>query len=1142
MSTIGRWMDVPWRTAALLAAGLLVAGCGGEGGGDVEQAAADDVRRLHAEELLADEQDVKALEQLRPLVERTNASVDDLVRAVILTLRGPDPALAASYLARARAAEPAHPAVRYLSGLLAQHDGRFEQAAAEYRAVLAADPGDVVSRYQLAECLDILGQGDEAISLLRQVIEATRDADVPLHIGSTYRLMQSLRGTPESAALAESFRQLTADGSRKSPSMRELDQRGWGRFRVPEPHGLPPGAPSPPDLPAFSAGARVDLAGATGVLAADVDGDGRIDLVGWGPRGVVLARQEAQGGFSVVTVTDRPSVAVAAGDIDEGDPFLRDPSGQHATGPNPDHHPALELACVLTPRGDAQPSLALFAAGADGAWSRVGPEVAPLPGARHVLFSDFDHDSQLDLLVSGSRGVSVLRNHGALRRAGEGLTDATPPAAAALGACMAVVAEDFDTDNDVDYLAVGSHGLKLLRNLRGGHFEDATAAWRVAAGVCAPGSVLAADIDADGRADLLTDLLGVSLLRGGPDGFAPPQALFEGGGGRVLLEDLDLDGHADLLLARGPELEARRGPLAGRSTPPAPVSLAHAGFGPEGEPLAAADVDGDLDIDLVVLFEGTATIFVNDLAGARGLLVTLAGRKDNTHGVGTLVELRAGAQYRRDYTRGEPLVLGLGGRAAGDVLRLTWPNGVVQHLRADTLAAGTRVTVEQVMRVGGSCPFLYAWNGRNYEFITDALGASPLGLPAAPGLMVPWDSEEHLRLRGEQLVPQDGELRIVLTEELREVTYLDRLALHAIDHPAGVEIQPNERFTFPPHPEQHVHTLRDVHPVARALASNGQDVTELVSAVDDRPARPFRERAWQFTGLAEPWHVDLELAATPQARAALAAAPKIRLAVTGWLQWGDASVNLAAARHPEVEFVPPQLWVPEGDDPDLAARPWRPTGPPVGFPAGKTKTMVLDVTDVVRRDDPRIRMTTTLQLSLDAVRVVLDADDAPFSDTRLEVAHARLGFRGFSWVEANPLGDQPERFDYADLAEPRWNQHPGLYTRYGSVEPLLGAADDMYVIFGAGDALWAAFDATALPPVPDGWARDWLLELDGWAKDGDPNTLASQSVEPLPFHGMSAYPPPAGEACPDSPAHRHWRTQWNTRPGAVLLAPLSAAR
>src|SRR6185436_16228441 len=124
-------------------------------------------------------------------------------------------------------------------------------------------------------------------------------------------------------------------------------------------------------------------------------------------------------------------------------------------------------------------------------------------------------------------------------------------------------------------------------------------------------------------------------------------------------------------------------------------------------------------------------------------------------------------------------------------------------------------------------PFLYTWNGREFVFVTDAIGASPLGLPAAPGVMVPWNSFEQLKVRGDQLVADGGELRLCLTEELREVTYLDLLALHAIDHPADVEIQPNERFTFPPFPEPHVHTLREVRPVARAVAGSGQDVTEL---------------------------------------------------------------------------------------------------------------------------------------------------------------------------------------------------------------------------------------------------------------------------------------------------------------------------
>ncbi len=83
------------------------------------------------------------------------------------------------------------------------------------------------------------------------------------------------------------------------------------------------------------------------------------------------------------------------------------------------------------------------------------------------------------------------------------------------------------------------------------------------------------------------------------------------------------------------------------------------------------------------------------------------------------------------------------------------------------------------------------------------------------------------------------------------------------------------------------------------------------------------------------------------------------------------------------------------------------------------------------------------------------------------------------------------------------------------------------------------FEAASLPPLPAGWTRDWLLFLDGWAKDRDPNTASAQRVEPLPFHAMSAYPPRPGETFPDDAAHRAWQAEWNTREGAVLLPPLS---
>jgi hypothetical protein len=120
-----------------------------------------------------------------------------------------------------------------------------------------------------------------------------------------------------------------------------------------------------------------------------------------------------------------------------------------------------------------------------------------------------------------------------------------------------------------------------------------------------------------------------------------------------------------------------------------------------------------------------------------------------------------------------------------------------------------------------------------------------------------------------------------------------------------------------------------------------------------------------------------------------------------------------------------------------------------------------------------------------------------------------------------------------------WNPTPGMYTRYGDVMPLLPSVDDRYVIMGSADQLRLLFPAASLPALRPGWTRDFLLLVDGWAKDADPNTAFSQTVEPLPFHGMSAYPYKASEQYPDGPEHRAYREYYNTRPALRLLRPLT---
>ena len=115
----------------------------------------------------------------------------------------------------------------------------------------------------------------------------------------------------------------------------------------------------------------------------------------------------------------------------------------------------------------------------------------------------------------------------------------------------------------------------------------------------------------------------------------------------------------------------------------------------------------------------------------------------------------------------------------------------------------------------------------------------------------------------------------------------------------------------------------------------------------------------------------------------------------------------------------------------------------------------------------------------------------------------------------------------------------GRYTRYGSVADLLKREDDRLVIMSAGDELTVRFSAKHLPPLKAGWKRTFFLYTAGYAKDGEPNTASSKTVDPLPFRAMSNYPPKSRDRDPGSPSQRLYLERYQTRPGHLLIPPLS---
>ncbi|MEO8594887.1 MAG: hypothetical protein ABI759_16325, partial [Candidatus Solibacter sp.] len=424
-------------------------------------------------------------------------------------------------------------------------------------------------------------------------------------------------------------------------------------------------------------------------------------------------------------------------------------------------------------------------------------------------------------------------------------------------------------------------------------------------------------------------------------------------------------------------------------------------------------------------------------------------------------------------------------------------------------------------RLSGSCPMIFTWNGQGFQFITDVLGVAPLGASSGDGQYFPVDHDEYVSIPGQALAARDGEYEVRVTEELREISYLDQIQLLALDHPAGVDIVTNEKFHSPPFPEFRLFGVSQrVYPKA-ARDARGDARAALVQRNRVYPDGFKRDSA----GIAEMHTLELDFGAAARDNRAV-------LILNGWVDWADGSTFLSATQAKR-DLTFPYLQVKD------AAGNWKTVVEEMGIPAGKPKTIAVDLTGKFLSASRAVRIVTNLCVYWDEIFLTENSAAPEARVTAAEMRSADLHFRGFSKVTIHPERKQPEQFDYSRVSSTTmWNPTPGRYTRYGAVDSLLRAVDDRLTIMGSGDEVTLRFSAEKLPALPDGWKRDFLLLVDGWAKDADANTAYSQSVLPLPFHGMTSYPYPAGERYPADEAHAIYQRDYNTRPALRLLRRL----
>ena len=750
-------------------------------------------------------------------------------------------------------------------------------------------------------------------------------------------------------------------------------------------------------------------------------------------------------------------------------------------------------------------------------------------------FLDYDLEGDLDLYVASGSVNQLYRNN-----ADGTFTEISNKSGTAGNSVKSkdIAFGDFDDDGDVDLFVLNKDGSsRFYNNRRQGYFSDITT--KVGLNFSGqPSTVVSGDYNNDGHLDLfIADLAGEqhAIFQNKGDGTfikdEPSLSALDGLTGFVIIKadfaDVDNDGYLDLLVAgRSTRKDKYQSGLLllhnngqGKYTDASSSLPSELGI---IELVKTADLDNDGDLDIIIMNDrGNVRIMRNDGGNLNNFLkVRLAGlrtgsSKNNYFGFGSKVEVKSGGLYQMRHVNKTVSHFGLGNRAGADVVRVLWSNGVPQN----RFTPQKNQTIVETQILKGSCPYLYAWNGNEYAFVTDVLWPSALGMPLGimagePLYAFPNSTDEYLWMTGEKVHARDGKYTLQFTTELWESPYLDKINLVVLDHPESVDVYINETFTPPPYPPFRIYSVAKKYIPLSAVDQLGNDLRNDLLVQDEEYTMHLTPGKYQ--GITELHDLILDFGDLDHA-------DSIFLFLQGWLFPTDASINVNISQSSETGLTFPQLQVVnrKGD--------WETVIDNLGFPKGKNKTMIFDLTGKFIVADYRVRIRTNMEIYWDHIFMATDVTNNNLTVVNLQPASADLHYRGFSMISRKDFGS-PHIPDYYNITTgQKWRDLTGTYTRYGDVLPLLLESDSKYVIMNAGDEISLEFIASDLPRLPENWRRDFLFYNDGWLKDGDLNTAHGQTVEPLPFHGMSAYPYGFGDAYPTDSDYIEYMNMYNTR-------------
>jgi tetratricopeptide (TPR) repeat protein len=1019
----------------------------------------------------------------------------------------------------------------YFVGYLNSQLQRYDQAIAAFQKALDLFPFHASAEFGIARAYQRSGNAEAAKEHLAKFQKMTAD-----HVATPFGAGYGDQGRFSLAELPRSAAQNAPPAIPVHFVQQPISSLVGAGLVYPEPRGAPPSAVAA-------------IGPTTGACFFDYDGDGKPDLflVSATADGTShLLHNLGSGKFEDTTQSaglaiQGAGLGCAAGDFDN------------------DGHTDLAVCFAEGVR--------LFHNNGAGKFEDVTAKVGigKVTACVGVTFVDYDHDGDLDLYITTSSkgppsglatrsdqiltataGVTtnvLMRNNG--NSTFTNVSGETGLGILETGAGL--VTTDFNNDRAIDFVfAGGSDGASIYLNPREGKFTPSSAIDFKKENLPPAIGVVAFDFNKDGWMDLAfthAGAPGISLWKN-IDGkhlerVPLPDFGWQAGWG-ISAIDYDNDGWLDLIAAgetsSGGELRLLRNLGAkGWADVTKEVHLDSVKLS-QPRAIAVADFAGNGSADLVVTqLGGPPVILKNEGANQHNWMsIDLKALADNKSAIGTKVEIYAGTLYQKWEVQGAsgylgqnaPTILaGLAEEKNAEVVRLLWPTGVPQD--EINLAAKKMQTIAELDRRGSSCPVLFSWNGKEYEFIADMIGPGVVGHWVGPGEHgvaerdVP-DPDEYLKVPAAAVQPLHGMLSFRFMEPMEETVYIDQLRLLAIDHPAGYEVFPNERFVSnPPFPEFRVIASQNAHPPVGAWDDRGNDVLSLISKRDRRYVTDFE--SLPFTGFAKLHWVELDLGEWN-------ATKPLRLIIDGYTDYFMAT-SMYAADQAGVKVIAPYV------EALNAQGKWTRVVEDMGFPAGLERTMVTDLTGKLPPGARRIRIVTNLKIYWDAIRIDQTPNAKEIRASEVPLAKASLEFLGYPReIRLTPASDTMYSFTNRSMTGP-YAYAAGNFTRYGDVLDLLTTVDDRFVVFGSGEGMKLDFDPRRLPQLPVGWVRDYFFYANGFEKDLDFYAAHAFTVEPLPKHGLIPYPYPPGKEYPDDAQHLGYQLEYNTRQRSDRLPP-----